>query len=295
MVVHVRRHTGERPFKCHLCPAAFVQASKLAQHIRTHTGERPFSCVRCNASFSQRCHLLRHMSTHLNKNEFSTGQVFSFFFVYSKDVPFGIQHVQPMWLSSLTATYLVACRNQGNYEACLLQSGARLPRIAENGGSLSSASRERYHSLVSVQGELHSCRQCTYVTKYSANMRTHLRTHTGERPFQCHLCPAAFFQKIHLAIHIRTHTGERPYSCDVCSASFSQKIVLVRHMRTHTGERPFCCDHCDASFSHKDGLVRHMRIHTEERPFSCDHCSASFSRNLDLRQHVSRRHANKKR
>nr|XP_037273122.1 zinc finger protein 35-like [Rhipicephalus microplus] len=67
MVVHVRRHTGERPFKCHLCPAAFVQADKLAQHIRTHTGDRPFSCVRCIASFSQRCHLVRHMSTHLNK------------------------------------------------------------------------------------------------------------------------------------------------------------------------------------------------------------------------------------
>ncbi|XP_075729754.1 uncharacterized protein LOC142771777 isoform X2 [Rhipicephalus microplus] len=45
-------------------------------------------------------------------------------------------------------------------------------------GSLSSASRERYHSLVSVEGRLHSCRQCTYVTQYSANMRTHLRRHT---------------------------------------------------------------------------------------------------------------------
>ncbi|XP_075729694.1 uncharacterized protein LOC119163775 isoform X2 [Rhipicephalus microplus] len=45
--------------------------------------------------------------------------------------------------------------------------------------SLSSASPERYHSLVSVQGRLHSCRQCTYVTKYTANMKRHIRTHTG--------------------------------------------------------------------------------------------------------------------
>ncbi|XP_075729751.1 uncharacterized protein LOC119163817 isoform X2 [Rhipicephalus microplus] len=44
--------------------------------------------------------------------------------------------------------------------------------------SLSSVSHERYHSLVSVQGGLNSCRQCTYVTKYSANMKTHIRRHT---------------------------------------------------------------------------------------------------------------------
>nr|XP_037290697.1 zinc finger protein 45-like [Rhipicephalus microplus] len=184
--------------------------------------------------------------------------------------------------------------------------------------SLSSVSRERYHALVSVQGGLHSCRQCTYATKNSANMRTHLRRHTGERPFQCHLCPAAFFRDSHLAGHIRTHTGERPYSCDVCSASFSERSNLLKHIHTHTGERPyscdvcntsflrkshlinhmrthsrerpFSCDQCRASFSQKMSLVRHMRNHTGTRPFSCDYCSASFSRNQDLVLHVSRYH-----
>nr|XP_037273121.1 zinc finger protein OZF-like [Rhipicephalus microplus] len=155
----------------------------------------------------------------------------------------------------------------------------------DTNSALSSASREQYHSLVSVQGGLHSCRQCTYVTKYSANIKTHLRKHTGERPFQCHLCPAAFVRDRNLAGHIRTHTGERPYSCDVCSASFSERSNLKRHMHTHTGERPFCCDHCNKSFSHKDTLVRHMRIHTGERPFSCDCCSASFSQKSGLVVH----------
>nr|XP_037289347.1 oocyte zinc finger protein XlCOF6.1-like [Rhipicephalus microplus] len=185
-------------------------------------------------------------------------------------------------------------------------------------GSLSSESRERYHSLVSVQGGLHSCRQCTYVTKYSASMRRHLRKHTGERPFQCHLCPAVFNQTGHLARHIRTHTGERPFSCDVCSASFSersnlmkhmhihtgkrpyscdvcntsflQKAHLITHMRTHSRELPYSCDQCSASFSQKNSLVRHMRNHTGERPFSCDHCNASFSQNEKLSLHVSRYH-----
>ncbi|XP_075728943.1 zinc finger protein ZFPM1-like isoform X1 [Rhipicephalus microplus] len=69
-------------------------------------------------------------------------------------------------------------------------------------GSLSSASREAYHSLVSVLGRLHSCRQCSYATKNKAFMQRHLFKHTGERPFQCHVCPAAFAQKANLERHI---------------------------------------------------------------------------------------------
>ncbi|KAH8029437.1 hypothetical protein HPB51_000431 [Rhipicephalus microplus] len=156
--------------------------------------------------------------------------------------------------------------------------------------SLPSASRERYHSLVSVQGRLHSCRQCTFVTKYSANMKRHIGTHTGERPFQCYLCPAVFSRKLDLSSHIRTHTGERPYLCDCCSASFSRERYLVNHKRIHTGERPFSCDHCNKSFSQKANLFKHMRTHSGERPYSCDHCSASFSRNRRLMEHVARCH-----
>ena len=58
---HMGRHSEEsNPLECLTCKKAFATPSKLAIHMRVHTGERPFKCTLCGRSFSQNGNLKRH-------------------------------------------------------------------------------------------------------------------------------------------------------------------------------------------------------------------------------------------
>ena len=53
------------------------------------------------------------------------------------------------------------------------------------------------------------------------------------KQFQCNICYHTFTREWNLKNHIRTHTGERPYPCPICYRRFNMKHHLKRHLWTH--------------------------------------------------------------
>ncbi|MEE6506333.1 hypothetical protein FKM82_007633 [Ascaphus truei] len=279
--------TDEHLFKhkCKFCGKVFGNDSALQIHLRSHTGERPYKCNICGNRFTTKGNLKVHFQRHKDKyphirmnpypvpehldNVPTTSGI-----PYGMSVPLDESNVfadtKPV-LTSLPSSGLNVSSITGLPESLVdsiplnmqsrpspgsegesFSNGVRgqesgtdqslsSPPVSGSSeqGSETSKLQQLVENIDKSSSDPNECLICHRVLSCPSSLKMHYRTHTGERPFKCKICGRAFSTKGNLRTHYGVHCANTPlkmqHSCPICQKKFTNAVVLQQHIRMHMG------------------------------------------------------------
>nr|CAD7587684.1 unnamed protein product [Timema genevievae] len=268
-------------FPCSMCDLCFVSDSSFNSHCLEHTVKAKLSgfrvskrlqCEMCNRRFNNE-------RTHAN-HACETGTR-----------PYKCDECGKFFSSEARLTFHRHTHKGAN------------PMICEYCGKTFSRENNLFDHvrLVHMGEKVHNCHYCGKTFQIKTRLISHLRVHTGERPFECSYCDGKFYDNATLKGHMmcgdsfrlkdvrdaheRKHTGERPFKCNVCEKTFRTSHAYYQHTWIHQGKKPYPCNYCGKAFRRSNGLKIHIRIHTGEKPYRCDLCGRCFAQKQDMKKH----------
>ncbi|XP_014292647.1 zinc finger protein 341 isoform X2 [Halyomorpha halys] len=187
-----------------------------------------------------------------------------------------------------------------------LQTEVALSDIKENADSEKPVGEES-----TFEANVLKCTVCGKEFRKNFDLQQHIRSHTGERPFQCVVCGRAFAQKSNVMKHMATHKVwpkqlstlppvpsnvgttegrlliEKIFACQYCTCIFDNYQDLKSHRKEHISQKVYKCvqKSCPLTFKELDAFLQHTFSHNEKASYECHICHKEYKSLDDLGQH----------
>lgn len=208
------KHGEQKRWQCHICPKSYTTKHNLVTHILDHSGIKPHLCMVCGKYFKQLSHLNTHMLTHDNIKPHICSICEKGFTQISH-----LKRHQAVHLDSKPYVCDMCGRGFAYPSELRAHKEKHIPgkdKCADCGEEFSSMKLLRQHQLTHEHREDLTCKVCEKVFRYPSQLRDHMASHGGARPFICTECGMDFMKvRIYLwniiAFYFRNYRSVRKF------------------------------------------------------------------------------------